>query len=210
MVIHVIEMFFLPPLLILGNPSGPISFALPVDRRRRLLRALYLSRGARPVRALRSVIVNPLVAIVVFNATMVLWHVPVIFDWASWHNWVMNWLMAPSFVLSGLLFWRVVLPSGPRLARGGTQVQLAGIAVTAFEMLVLAMSMSIFTSTPWYSMNIAMSGRAAALSDQRLAAGILWICGDFWAIPALIVVLRRAVVSQGGVSATIERALGRV
>ncbi len=42
------------------------------------------------------------------------------------------------------------------------------MVITAFEMLVLAMSMAIFTKTPWYSMNILMDGPAAALRDQRL------------------------------------------
>ena len=117
---------------------------------------------------------------------MVVWHLPVVFDWAAGRDWVMNWLMGPSFVVVGLLFWRVILPSHPWGARGSTRIQIAAIVVTAFEMLILAMSMSIFTKAPWYSMNVLMEGPVGALRDQRYAAGILWICGDFWAIPALV------------------------
>ena len=43
MVMHVLEMFYLPPLLIIGAPWVPLAFALPVDQRRRLLRAWYRS-----------------------------------------------------------------------------------------------------------------------------------------------------------------------
>jgi hypothetical protein len=71
------------------------------------------------------------------------------------------------------------------------------------------MAMSIFTKAPWYSMNLAMDGPVAALRDQRVAAGILWICGDFWAIPALIYVGYRIYGKDGGVSASLERVLGR-
>ena len=192
MIIHVLEMFYLPPLLIIGAPWVPLLFALPVGPRRRLLRAYYQSRSRRWLRGrVRSVLTNPIVAMVLFNAVMVLWHIPVIFDWASWHGWVMNWLMAPSFVLVGLLFWRVILPSHPWPARGSTRMQIAAIVVTAFEMLVLAMAMSIFTKGPWYSMNVLMDGAAAALRDQRWAAGILWVCGDFWAVPALVLIAMR-------------------
>jgi hypothetical protein len=76
-------------------------------------------------------------------------------------------------------------------------------------MLVLAMAMSIFTKGPWYSMNVAMDGPAAALRDQRWAAGILWVCGDFWAVPALVLIAMRLSSVTGGVSASLERVLGR-
>jgi cytochrome c oxidase assembly factor CtaG len=154
-------------------------------------------------------VANPIVAVVLFNAVMVLWHIPVIFNWASWHGWVMNWLMGPSFVLVGVLFWRVILPTHPYPPRGSTRMQIVAIVATAFEMLVLAMAMSIFTKAPWYSMNVLMNGPAAALRDQRWAAGILWVCGDFWAVPALVLIVTRLSSASGGVSAAFERALGR-
>ncbi len=210
MIIHVLEMFYLPPLLILGAPRVPLLFAFPVDSRRRFLRALYVSRSTRWLRRAGSAVANPIVAVVLFNVVMVMWHVPVIFNWASWHGWVMDWLMGPSFLVVGLLFWRVILPSHPSPPRGSTRFQVAAIVATAFEMLVLAMSMSIFTKVPWYSMNVAMDGSAAALRDQRWAAGILWICGDFWAVPALVLIVMRVSSAAGGVSAAFERVLGRV
>jgi hypothetical protein len=70
-------------------------------------------------------------------------------------------------------------------------LQIGAIVVTAFEMLVLAMSMSIFTKAPWYSMNVMMEGSAAALRNQQWAAGILWVCGDLWAAPALFLIATR-------------------
>ncbi len=206
MILHILEMFYLPPLLIIGAPWVPLLFAFPSTPGAASC-APTISR--RSWRGLGSVLTNPIVAVVLFNAVMVFWHVPVIFDWASWHGWVMNWLMAPSFVIVGLLFWRVILPSGPWPARGSTRVQIGAIVATAFEMLVLAMAMSIFTKGPWYSMNVVMDGPAAALRDQRWAAGILWVCGDFWAVPALVLIAMRISATAGGVSASFERVLGR-
>ena len=210
MVTHVLEMFYIPPLLIVGAPWVPLVYALPVGPRRRLLSAYHRSRSMAPVRALGWLVTNPVFAVVLFNVVMVTWHLPVVFDWASWHDWAMNWLMAPSFVIVGLLFWRVILPSHPWPARGSTRLQVGAIVVTALEMLILAMSMAIFTKQPWYSMNVLMDGPVAALRDQHWAAGILWVCGDFWAVPALVLVAHRMSATGGGVSASFERALGRV
>lgn len=210
MVIHVIEMFYLPPLLIVGAPWVPLLFALPVGWRRRALRILYRTTGGRRLRGFMATVTGPVCAITLFNAVMIVWHLPAVFDWASWNGWVMDWLMAPSFILSGILFWRIILPSHPAPARGSTRIQIVAVVVTAFEMLVLAMALAVFTKSPWYSMNVLMEGPAAALRDQRWAAGILWVCGDFWAIPALVLLAYRIYGSEGGVSASLERAVGRV
>jgi len=209
MVSHVFEMFYLPPLLILGTPWVPLLFAVPVEHRRRWLRAYNLSRSGAWLRGPVKVLTHPVTAIVLFNATMIFWHLPRVYDWGSWHDWSMNWLMAPMFLATGYLFWRIILPSHPGPSRGSPRMQVAAIAITAFEMLVLAMSMAIFTKTPWYSMNVLMDGPVAALRDQRWAAGILWVCGDFWAAPALALVAYRMFSVEGGVSAALEQALGR-
>ena len=53
-----------------------------------------------------------------------------------------------------------------------------------------------------------MQGAPAALSAQRRAAGILWVCGDLWAVPA-IAVLGWRLASGGEVSSWLEHKLGR-
>ena len=117
--------------------------------------------------------------------------------------------MTPSFVLSGYLFWRVILPSHPVKERGSLKVQTLSVIATAFVMLFLAISMAVLSRTAWYQMNIKMLGPSEAFHDQQLAAGILWICGDFWSIPALIIIVRRVIQRDGSLSETFERSLGR-
>lgn len=210
MAMHVVEMFFLPPLLIAGAPFVPLLFALPVRARRRVLSTYYRAHSLSWLRWLVACIRHPISAIVLFNVVMVTWHVPAVFNWAMANDWAMSWLMAPSFVFSGILFWRVILFSPPFGPRGSTLLQAGGVIVTAFEMLVLAMSLSIFSHAAWYSGYVMSEGAAVAFHDQKWAAAILWICSDLWAVPALVLIGYRTVYKQSDrLSSVLERALGR-
>lgn len=206
---HVIEMFFVPVLLVLGAPWVPFLHAVPVKTRRTVLIWWRWSPRAAGLRALSWVITRPLTAVVAFNGTMILWHIPRFYNWASWQAWPMDWIMTPMFVLSGYLFWRVVLGSHPFPPRGTTRQQVGAVVVTAFVMLVTAIALAVMARTPVYSMHVFMDGAAPALRDQRIAAGILWVCGDLWAIPALVLIAYR--IYSGGRAATVfERAMGTV
>ena len=83
MIEHILISFYAPILIVVGAPWIPLLFALPVRARRRLGRALLLSRRTRVLRSAGRVVMNRWTALVAFNAAMVLWHLPVLFDWAE-------------------------------------------------------------------------------------------------------------------------------
>jgi cytochrome c oxidase assembly factor CtaG len=208
MIAHVVLMFLVPIAWIYGGAGRLWWWALPVAPRRRFLRAWYRLR--RP--SASPSIAGPAAATLTLNLVMVVSHLPRVFDDAMVHTWSMDWLVEPAFVASGLWFFSYLVASPPRQLRTRLRVQLAMVVLTMVEMLVLAMSMSIFTKQQWYlgaARAMASMGGLAGYDfhSQQVAAGVLWICGDFWAIPILAVILRRAARRDGGVLGALERQL---
>ncbi len=210
MVEHILIAFYAPLLVVAGAPWLPLLHGVPVGPRRRLLRVLLLGRRAPGWRAFGRFVTNPWTALVSFNAAMVLWHLPVVFDFAEENQLVHVWLMLASLFVTGMLFWLQLVPSYPFRLKAEPIWQIGAIISTNVVMFVLAMAMSLFTESSWYTVYSHVPGVALSpYGDQQIAAAILWVCGDFWAIPALAVAIRRAMESQGGFSLGVDRLFHR-
>lgn len=216
MIAHILTMFMVPIGIVGSSYVRSLWWVLSPEPRRRLLRWWYLERAWRTPHWL----FHPITATIVLNAVMVTSHLPRVFDFVMARTWMMQWLVEPAFLLSGLFFFHFIVASPPRKNKVRLRYQLIALVVTLFEMLILAMSMSIFTSASWYTVMVAHPGMAympgmartvaVAFSQQRLAAGILWICGDGWAIPCLIAVGYRIVKRDGSLFAALERQSSRL
>ena len=177
MISHIVLMF-LAPLCLVASGAGP-----PLGQR-----------------------IHPLIPILALNMTMVIFHLPAVFD-ASMNSEVLRSLLVePLFFLTGVWFFCVVLV--PRSEQRPIQMrwQLGGVVLTTVVMFVLAMSMSIFTKTAWYRSMGAMPGMEMAgdFGSQQLAAAILWICGDIWAVPLFVVLIRRIAARDGSLMQAVD------
>src|ERR1039457_4219938 len=184
--------------------------ALPGRLGRSVTRTTMRDRWSAPVRAVAGFMLSPWVAVVFFSVVMIFWHIPVAFDLAERNQAVHIWLAHATFFIAGVLFWLQFIPSPPFRRRMPLLSQAAALIATNVVMWMLAMSMSIFTQVSWYSAYSHVPGvTLPPYADQQIGAAILWVCGDFWAIPALFLVLRRMINEDGGVGAAIDQILNR-
>ena len=210
MIQHLLLMFAAPVLIVAGAPWQPLLDGLPGRLGREATRQVMAGGWSRPVRAIGGFLLRPWVAIIAFNLVMVFWHLPGPFDLGERNQAVHIWLVHGTFFLTGVLFWLQFIPSPPFRIKMSRAAQAGALMVTNVQMWFLAMSMSFFTSTSWYSQYAHAPGvTLPPLADQQIGAAILWVCGDFWAIPTMIYVVRRMLAEEGDVGKAIDRILGR-
>ena len=210
MIQHLLLMFAAPTLIVAGAPWQPLLDALPGRAGKTATREVLTAGWTRPVRAVGAFLLRPWVSVTLFSAVMLVWHLPGPYDLAERNQVVHIWLMHASFFVAGVLFWLQFLPSPPFRIRMTPVSQAAALVATNCVMWALAMAMGFLTSTSWYSVYDHVPGvTLPPFADQQIGAGILWICGDFWAIPTMIFVIRRLMAEDGSVSAVVDRMLGR-
>jgi cytochrome c oxidase assembly factor CtaG len=207
---HLLLMFAAPALVVAGAPWQPLLDGLPGRAGKSLTRGTMRGGWARPLRALGAFFLRPWVSVTLFSVVMVIWHIPALFDLAAENQAVHIWLMHGTFFGVGVLFWLQFIPSPPFRRQMPLVSQAAALVVTNAVMWVLAMSMSIFSQHSWYSVYQHVPGVSLPpLADQQIGAAILWVCGDLWAFPAVVLIVRRIIDADGSVGAAIEKILSR-
>ena len=206
MIQHLLLMFAAPTLIVAGAPWQPLRAALP-GRPGRGRRAGALTA---PLRAAGSLLARPWVSVALFNLAMIVWHLPGPLDLAVRNQAVRIWLLHGSYLAAGVLFWLQFIPSPGFRRRMPVLSQAVALLGTNVIMIGIAMALSIFVSGSVYPVYDHVPGVSLPpYADQQIGAAILWVCGDFWALPTMIVVVRRLIAAEGSMSAALETILNR-
>jgi cytochrome c oxidase assembly factor CtaG len=205
---HVSLMLAAPALYVAGAPLLPLIHSVPVKIRRRVLRSIFIRSRRHPLRYVGAFLLSPLTGIVLFNAIMILWMVPPLFNNIMMHEELHINLMLSSFFVSGVLFWIHFIPSRPLHSKLSGPGQIVALLSTNAIMTFIAIASSFLASGAWYDFGAAMGHMSSMggmvmggigaptitlnrFADQQIGAAILWVCGDFWCYPALSIAIQR-------------------
>lgn len=161
---HVAIWFLATPLLAAGAPVRAALRGLRPAQQRALAGLLH----SRPARLLS----RPLIAVLIFDAVVVLSHLPVLFDPAV-ESGPVHAVQHSVYLWVGLLLWTAVLGADPLPVRAGAIGRVACVLATMPAMALLGAWLSS-TSTVTYAPYAHLLG-GGALDEQQRAAGIMWI-----------------------------------
>jgi len=163
---HVVLLTVVPPLVVLGRPWPRLWLPLPLGVRRSLARALA---GSSVFRTVGGAVRRPPVALALQTAAIGAWHVPLLYDAAARNNDV-HVLEHVCFVAPALVYWGALLDAAPVRTRMDQLHRSMWFAAAMVPGWILALVLA-FAGSPVY-------GVYHSMTDQQLAAGVMWIPGS--------------------------------
>jgi putative membrane protein len=176
---HLLLMMVAAPLVIAGAPWEAPWRLIGHGLRMTLIRSVGRSPRWALVRAAGRALARPPVAWLVFNVTLLAWHLPALYDLAV-RNQAVHDLEHALMFGTGLLFWSQVIDSPPLPARLDQIHRVGYIVSAALVGWVLALGLALPGRSlyPAYAVLHHGSAGLSAVGDQQLAAGMMWVPGS--------------------------------
>ena len=187
MVQHILLVLVAPPLLALARPWNRMWHGLPLDFRRSTARAAIQDSRFAPLRRIVRLLGEPVPSWLLFSFTFLAWHLPAAYD-ATLRLQPVHLLEHATFFGTALLFWTRVIDSPPWRSALSDVGRATYVGLALVVSWVLAIVLALATSPLYapYAAQPSRPGGISALSDQHLAAGMMWVPGS---IPFTIVIL---------------------
>jgi cytochrome c oxidase assembly factor CtaG len=198
MVQHLLLMTVAAPLFVLAAPwTTPVRLLRP-DARRRAVAWWRDGRSARPLRATASFLAVPATAWILFNANLIVWHVPAAFD-LTLRNEPVHDLEHLLFLGLGVLFWARVIGSPPLHRKLGELERLVYVGAAATVGWALSIALTLAPSALYapYGQLMTRPGGLSALTDQHIAAGVMLVPGSITFAIVAGVALTRWLAEEG-------------
>jgi putative membrane protein len=191
MVQHVLLLTVAAPLLVLSAPWMSVLRLLPAPVLRRVNRSWRKPRAQgspRPVAAFAT----PMAVWIAFNANLIAWHVPVLFDLTLRNNGV-HALEHLLFLGTAVLFWAQVIDAPLLRKRLDNLERAVYIWSTALVGWILSIALTVAPSALYttYARATARPGGLTALADQRIAASVMLVPGSITFLIAGLVYVHR-------------------
>ena len=189
MVQHILLMAVAPPLILLGAPALPLLDGLPKSFVRRILGPVL---RWRPVQHLGSIFTHPAFCWLSATITVIVWHLPRVFEFAlrseSWHE-----VEHACFFTTSILFWWPVVQPWPSIAkwpRWSIPLYLF-LGVLANDALSAVLALWDRVLYPSYASTDDRLFNISPLDDQAFAGALMWVFGTLvYLAPAVVITMR--------------------
>jgi putative membrane protein len=169
MVQHLLLTLVFPPLLLAGTPGWLLQ---------PLLRPAAVRRVAR-------VLTRPVVAAVLYSATIAIWHLPSFYDLMMRDHdiHIVTHLM---FMVTATLLWWPVMSPVPELPRLGYGLGMLYLFLVGIPMQLVAAMISLSDEVlyPWYAAAPRMWG-LSPLDDQQFGGLLMWVPANLYMFRAM-------------------------
>jgi putative membrane protein len=163
---HMVIWVIVAPLLAAGAPVRLAFYSLPRCGRRTLARWLH----SRPV----SAVTAPAGSVLLFSATLIVTHLPVIYGLALSNSYVHE-AEHGLYLVTSLLVWAPLIGVDPVPHRPGRRGRFASMGACMLPMVAIAVWLGTAPDAVYGHYLHALG--AHALADQHLAATIMWAGG---------------------------------
>ena len=197
---HLLLMTVGAPLILLGAPAMPLLCGLP----KWPMRLSLLLRSRTPL--LGHFLSNPVFCWLAGTAAVIAWHIPTLFQWGLSSN---TWHIVEDvcFLSAGLLFWRPIIRTGPREAKGlqwSIPLYLF-LGTLPCDILSAFLTFCGRVVYPAY-LSTARIWNLSPLQDQECAGALMWVCVTFaYLIPAIVITMQ--ILSPGHAQSEAQLAL---
>jgi cytochrome c oxidase assembly factor CtaG len=188
MVQHLLLMMVVPPLIWLGAPILPLLRGLPRGALQRGLGPLF---ATRLLHRLGCFLAHPMVCLIAFTTTSVVWHIPRLYELALrsefWHV-----VQHSCFLGTALLFWWPVMQPWPSRRRWPRWAMIPYLLIADVQNTALS-AFLIFSERvlyPTYAVLPRLWG-ISVMDDQAAAGAIMWVPGSvIFLVPMVVLAVR--------------------
>lgn len=198
---HLLIILVAPPLILAGRPAQLTLQAVSPARTGQVLRPI-LRRGW--LRRALEIITHPVSVAVVFNANLVIWHLPGMYGLALEDD-LVHELEHLAFLGTAMLFWWTIIDPIPRNHRISDH-WLLGLSFTTCmigNLVAAALTLSPRVIYTYYE-QAANPWGLSPLTDQQIGGVIMWISGAVYFAIMFITLYR--VVQPAPQTGTNDRA----
>jgi cytochrome c oxidase assembly factor CtaG len=183
---HLLLMTVGAPLILLGAPAMPLLCGLP----KWPVRLSLLLRSRTPP-LLGDFLSNPVFCWLAGTAAVIAWHIPTLFQLGLSSN---TWHIVENacFLCAGLLFWRPIVRTAPREAKGPQWSLPLYLFLATLPCDILSAFLTFCGRVVYPSyLSAPRIVNLSPLQDQECAGTLMWVCVTFaYLIPAVVITMQ--------------------